>query len=75
MRFRLSKRAVTSAKELLPVHSTVTASLERLHGHLLQTVGERMVDVLQDVGGAVSIDYGHRKDDYLTVVVHFMHKW
>lgn len=73
--FRVSRKSVLSAKELLPTHPTVSTTLEGIHGRLLKSVGLQMLDILRDVGGAISIDYGRKKHDYLTVVIHFLHNW
>ena len=76
LELRLQHGCVVTAKKLLPSGKTVSSSIAKSSTDLVASIGQSVGEILRENGGAFSLDYGRRnRDNYLTVVFHFIHKW
>lgn len=73
--FRTKRGGALNVHDLCPTGNTVRNYLNNQANDLIKEKGARLLAALNKCGGSISIDYGKRWYDYISISVHFIENW
>ena len=73
--FSLNKSGPVDVKSILPCPNTVSDYVHRLATESKSSKRNELSTILDKNGGCLSVDYGKKIFDYISVSLHYVHGW